>query len=108
MKEVVTVRSIPKDDPYVTALFKNMPDDRHVMIVRKGETIFSQGDQADSVYFIQSGSVEISIVSYAGKEGVLAIMGPHSFFGEECLAASDGSRSSRSVRSCRSVYGVFY
>jgi CRP-like cAMP-binding protein len=86
MKEVASVTSIPKDDPYVTTLFKNMSDDRHVMIVRKGETIFSQGDQADSVYFVQSGSVKISIVSYAGKEGVLAVMGPHSFFGEESLA----------------------
>ena len=56
------------------------------MSVRKGETIFSQGDRADSVYFIQSGSVKISVVSYAGKEGVLAIIGPHGFFGEESLA----------------------
>lgn len=86
MKELAIVTSIPKDDPYVTTLFKNMSDDRHVMIVRKGETIFSQGDRADSVYFIQSGSVKISIVSYAGKEGVLAMLGPYSFFGEESLA----------------------
>jgi CRP-like cAMP-binding protein len=56
------------------------------MSVRKGETIFNQGDRADSVYFIQSGSVKLSVVSYAGKEGVLAIIGPHGFFGEESLA----------------------
>jgi len=55
------------------------------MSVRKGETIFSQGDCADSVYFVQSGSVKMSVVSYAGKEGVLAIIGPHGFFGEESL-----------------------
>ena len=86
MKEMASVTSITKDDPYVTTLFRNMSDDRHVMIVGKGETIFSQGDRADSVYFIQSGSVKISVVSYAGKEGVLAIMGPRNFFGEESLA----------------------
>jgi CRP/FNR family cyclic AMP-dependent transcriptional regulator len=86
MKEIASVTSIPQNDPYVTSLFKNMSDDRHAMIVRKRETIFSQGDRADSVYFIQSGSVKISVVSYAGKEGVLAIMGPRNFFGEESLA----------------------
>ena len=83
---VTNVSSITTDDPYVTTLFKNISDDKHVMSVRKGETIFSQGDRAESVYFIQSGSVKLSVVSYAGKEGVLAIMGPHGFFGEEALA----------------------
>ena len=55
------------------------------MTVRKGETVFFQGDRADSVYFVQSGSVKMSVVSYAGKEGILAIIGPHGFFGEESL-----------------------
>jgi CRP/FNR family cyclic AMP-dependent transcriptional regulator len=86
VKEVRNVTSIAADDPYVTTLFKNISDHRHVMSVGRDETIFSQGDRADSVYFIQSGSVKISVVSYAGKEGVLAIMGPHGFFGEESLA----------------------
>jgi CRP/FNR family cyclic AMP-dependent transcriptional regulator len=86
MKEVASVTSIASDDPCVTTLFKNISDNRHVVSARGGETIFSQGDSADSVYFIQSGSVKISLVSYAGKEGVLAIMGPHGFFGEESLA----------------------
>ena len=86
MKELTNITSITTDDPYVTVLFKNISGDKHVMSVRKGETIFSQGDRADSVYYIQSGSVKISVVSYAGKEGVLAIMGAHGFFGEESLA----------------------
>jgi CRP-like cAMP-binding protein len=86
MKEVTNLTSVATDDPYVTALFKNISDNRHVMNVQKGERIFSQGDRADSVCFIQSGSVKISVLSHAGKEGVVAIMGPHSFFGEESLA----------------------
>src|SRR6476646_6031390 len=87
MKAIVSVTSVPKDDPYVTTLFKNIQDNRHlIMRVPKGETIFSQGDRADSVYFIQSGSVKISVLSYAGKQAVLAILGPHGFFGEESLA----------------------
>jgi CRP-like cAMP-binding protein len=69
----------------VTTLFKNISDHSHVMSVGRDETIFSQGDRADSVYFVQSGSVKMSVVSYAGKEGVLAIIGPHGFLGEESL-----------------------
>ena len=79
MKEVTNITSTTTDDPYVTTLFKGISGNRHVTSVRKGETIFSQGDRADSVFFIQSGSVKISILSYAGKEGVVAIIGPAAF-----------------------------
>jgi CRP/FNR family cyclic AMP-dependent transcriptional regulator len=48
----------------------------------KGKKIFSQGDRADAIYFVQSGRVKISVVSTAGKEVVLAMLGPHDFFGE--------------------------
>ena len=81
---VTNVTSIFTDDPCAKTLGK-ISEGMHVMTVRKGETIFSQGDCADSVYFVQSGSVKMSVVSYAGKEGVLAIIGPHGFFGEESL-----------------------
>jgi len=86
MNEAANAISIRTDDPCMTTLLKNISERRHVMSVGKGETIFSQGDPADSVYFIKSGSVKISVLSYTGKEGVLAIMGPGSFFGEESLA----------------------
>jgi CRP/FNR family cyclic AMP-dependent transcriptional regulator len=84
MKDVTNVTSIFTDDPCAKTLGR-ISEGMHVMSVRKGETIFSQGDCADSVYFVQSGSVKMSVVSYAGKEGVLAIIGPHGFFGEESL-----------------------
>ena len=84
MKNVTNVTSILTDDTYAKTLGK-ISEGMHVMSVRKGEAIFSQGDRADSVYFVQSGSVKMSVVSYAGKEGVLAIIGPHGFFGEESL-----------------------
>jgi len=51
----------------------------HVMSVRKGETIVSQGDRADAIYFIQTGRVKVSVASSSGKEAVLAILGPHGF-----------------------------
>ena len=51
----------------------------------KGEKIFSQGDRADAIFFIQSGKVKITVVSTAGKEAVIAMLGPHNFLGEGAL-----------------------
>jgi CRP/FNR family transcriptional regulator, cyclic AMP receptor protein len=50
------------------------------------QPIFSQGDPADSVFYIQSGKVKITVVSEQGKEAVVAILGPNEFCGEGCLA----------------------
>jgi len=49
--------------------------------------VFSQGAPATSVFYIQSGGVKLSVVSPAGKEAVVAMLGPGDFFGEGCLAA---------------------
>ena len=53
---------------------------------RPKETIFSQGDKADAVFFLRAGRVQLTIVSTRGKEAVLAILQEGSFFGEGCLA----------------------
>ena len=50
------------------------------------ESVFSQGDVADSVFFIQHGKVKLTAVSAQGKEAVVAILQEGSFFGEGCLA----------------------
>ena len=52
----------------------------------KKQIIFSQGDAADAVFYIQAGQVKLSVASEAGKEAVVAIMEPGGFFGEACLA----------------------
>lgn len=51
-----------------------------------GESVFSQGDQANAVFYIQSGQVRLSIVSMTGKEAVIAHLPAGSFFGEASLA----------------------
>jgi len=48
--------------------------------------MFSQGDAADAAFYIQEGKVKLTIVSQLGKEAVVAILEPGSFFGEACLA----------------------
>jgi CRP/FNR family transcriptional regulator, cyclic AMP receptor protein len=53
---------------------------------QKGARIFSQGDPADSVIYIQTGTVKLSVLSKTGKEAVVALLKPGDFFGEGCLA----------------------
>jgi CRP/FNR family transcriptional regulator, cyclic AMP receptor protein len=48
--------------------------------------IFAQGDPADTVLYIQQGSVKLSVLSQAGKEAVVGVLGPGDFFGEGALA----------------------
>jgi CRP-like cAMP-binding protein len=50
------------------------------------ECVFSQGEAADGVFYIQSGRVKLTVVSKSGKEAVIAILPQASFFGEGCLA----------------------
>jgi len=59
---------------------------RKVTEFKKKETIFSQGDPAKNVLYIQKGGVRLSVVNETGKEAVVAILGPGDFFGEGCLA----------------------
>jgi CRP/FNR family transcriptional regulator, cyclic AMP receptor protein len=53
---------------------------------RKKQAIFSQGEAADSVMYIQKGSVKLTVVNESGKEAVVAIFGPGDFFGEGGMA----------------------
>jgi CRP/FNR family transcriptional regulator, cyclic AMP receptor protein len=59
---------------------------RRVAEFKKKETIFSQGDPAKNVLYIQKGGVRLSVVNETGKEAVVAVLGPGDFFGEGCLA----------------------
>jgi CRP-like cAMP-binding protein len=59
---------------------------RKVTDFRKKQTIFSQGDPAKNVLYIQKGGVKLSVVNETGKEAVVAVLAPGDFFGEGCLA----------------------
>lgn len=58
---------------------------RGVGTFARGETIFRQGDASAAVFYITSGGVKLSVVSQAGREAVVALLGPGDFFGEGCL-----------------------
>jgi CRP-like cAMP-binding protein len=59
---------------------------RSIARYRKHHVVFSQGDPADAVFYIQNGKVKVTVVSEQGKEAVVAILGTDEFFGEGCLA----------------------
>jgi CRP-like cAMP-binding protein len=59
---------------------------RRVLQYRKSEKVYTQGDAAGSVMYVQNGGIKISVVNEAGKEAVVAILGRGDFFGEGCLA----------------------
>lgn len=50
------------------------------------QIVFSQGEAAEAVFYIQTGRIKLSVVSQQGKEAIIAILEPGAFFGEGCLA----------------------
>jgi len=69
-----------------TAFLAMVGEGRRQIKRRKGEVIFSQGEPAQVVFFIQQGKVKLTVVSEQGKEAVVAILTANDFFGEGCLA----------------------
>jgi CRP-like cAMP-binding protein len=60
--------------------------ERTIKEYKKAALVYSQGDSAKHVMYLQEGSVKLSVVSEGGKEAVVAILGPGDFFGEGCMA----------------------
>ena len=59
---------------------------RKVVEYHRNESIYAQGDAAETVMYIQKGGVKFSVVNGSGKEAVVAMFGPTDFFGEGCMA----------------------
>jgi CRP/FNR family cyclic AMP-dependent transcriptional regulator len=59
---------------------------RRVQKFEESQEVFTQGDPATSVMYIQEGRIKLSVVNEAGKEAIVGILGPGDFFGEGCLA----------------------
>src|SRR6202162_3840255 len=59
---------------------------RKVAEFRRGESVYSQCEAANSVMYIQKGGVKFTVVNGSGKEAVVAMFGPSDFFSEGCMA----------------------
>lgn len=68
------------------AFFATISEGQSTGTYGKNQIVFSQGDPADAVFYIQKGKVKVTVVSTQGKEAVVAILGPNEFLGEGCLA----------------------
>jgi CRP/FNR family transcriptional regulator, cyclic AMP receptor protein len=53
--------------------------------LRSGTVLYSQGEPADALYYLQDGQLQITVVSSQGKEGILGVLRPGDFCGEGCL-----------------------
>ena len=73
--------------PFDVNVFLNTVDGgRTVATYRKNQTVYSQGDPANSVFYIQKGKVKVCVVSEQGKEAIVALHESGEFFGEGCLS----------------------
>ena len=93
-------------DLYVAKLLGKISEGKRVMSFRKGEKVFSQGVQADAIYFVQAGRVKITVVSSRGKEAVLALLGPHDFFGEGSLVGQSLRMSTATTLEAATLFRV--
>jgi CRP/FNR family transcriptional regulator, cyclic AMP receptor protein len=65
---------------------------RALMTLEKKQTLFTQGEPADAVFYIQKGKMRLTVVSTSGKEATIALLGVGDFVGESCVAAVEPLR----------------
>jgi len=76
----------PANDKFdAQASLANVGAGKTIVEFEKGQNVFEQGDIADTVYYLQSGKIKVTVLSDQGKEAVVGIMEPGQFFGEGCL-----------------------
>jgi CRP/FNR family cyclic AMP-dependent transcriptional regulator len=82
------VRAQKQNPPFLLQAFlAHAGIGRAVQHYRPKQAIFSQGDRADAVFYIQEGRVRLSVMSKRGKEATIALLGPGDFLGEGCIAS---------------------
>ena len=67
---------------------------RRIVQIEPKQNFFAQGDPCDSVFYIQKGRAKVPVISQAGKEATITLLGDGDFVGEESLAAAEGVRLS--------------
>jgi CRP-like cAMP-binding protein len=72
----------------------------------KKQVIFSQGDASDAVYYIEKGMVKLTVLSAQGKEAVVAVLEPGSFFGEGCLVGQRACMSTATALAASKIVRI--
>jgi CRP/FNR family transcriptional regulator, cyclic AMP receptor protein len=75
---------------------------RTLLNLKKDETLFTQADPADTIFYIQSGQVKLTVVAASGKEATLALLGAGDFAGEQCVTGGHPIRltTARAMSDC--------
>src|SRR5437764_8692353 len=76
---------------------------RKISKYARSSLIFTQGDLANDVFYVQLGSIKLSVLSRTGKEAVVAVLGQGDFFGEGCLAGQPRRMATASALSASTV-----
>jgi len=76
---------------------------RKVTKYARSAVLFAQGEPASDVFYVQLGSIKLSVLSRTGKEAVVAILGPGDFFGEGCLAGQPRRMATASALSASTL-----
>ena len=87
LEEVALRNSAQSFDPKL--FLSKVGTGRGILKFRAKQEIFSQGDAADSVFYVQSGKVKLTVISKLGKEADVALLGADEFFGEGCLTGQE-------------------
>jgi CRP/FNR family cyclic AMP-dependent transcriptional regulator len=91
----VPLKTKPNFDP--AAFLAQAGLGRTIVDLKKDEVVFSQGETAETVFYIQRGKVKLSVVSSGGKEATIALLGAGDFLGEGCIANAQPLRMSTAV-----------
>jgi CRP/FNR family cyclic AMP-dependent transcriptional regulator len=84
MTTVVAAKSTRKFDP--KKFLATIGEGRKILTIANKHSIFTQGDIADAVFYIQKGKVKLTVVSKTGREATIGILNEQTFFGEGALA----------------------
>jgi CRP/FNR family cyclic AMP-dependent transcriptional regulator len=84
-EEDITVESSAKEPFDALEFLAKVGAGKTILEFHRNQTVFAQGDVADTVFYIQKGKVKLTVLSEQGKEAVVAILEPGQFFGEGCL-----------------------
>jgi CRP/FNR family cyclic AMP-dependent transcriptional regulator len=90
-KRPARIRKTTPFDP--EAFLENAGVGRTLVELKKNQVLFSQGDEADAVFYLQKGTIKLTVVSQRGKEATVALLQPGNFVGEACVAAAETIRT---------------
>ena len=104
-RKVVAVKST-NTHAALNSLLKNAVEGKDLLKLRTGTELFSQGEEGDAIYFIQTGQVLRTVVSAQGKKALLTKLGPRDFLGEECLARNSRRTSTATSLEPSTVFRI--